>query len=422
MANGTNSRRAPPFPGTRAKSAALVREQFVKAHEYREKLAEAAADPKKPPARDLGLEALVEVLDGKRIVHFHTHRHDDILTVLRLAEEFGFRVVLHHVSDGWKVAPQIAASRQVSAARSSSSTPRAASWRPRTSRSDNGAALEKAGVAVGFHTDDGITDSRFFLRSAALASAPACRARRRSKAVTLAGARMLELASRVGSLEPGKDADFVVLSGDPFSVYTHVGDLGRRREGLRPRRRRRTASTPSAAGASHDSQSHLARARRGRGGDADDSPGPTALSRSPLRAAPRRPAPPAQLAVRGETIHTMAGAPIRDGVVLVAGRQDRERRPRVDVPIPAGYRTLRAKVVTPGLVDAHSVVGLSGVAQPAPRPGQLEKSAPMQPELRAIDAYNAAGPARRLAPRLRRDDDPHRPRAGRRSSPARRWS
>ena len=84
MANGTNSRRDPPFPGTRAKSAALVREQFIKAQEYRDKIARAGEDPEKTPDRDLAMEALVEVLEGKRVVHHHTHRHDDVLTIFRL--------------------------------------------------------------------------------------------------------------------------------------------------------------------------------------------------------------------------------------------------------------------------------------------------------------------------------------------------
>ena len=92
MANGTNSRGDPPFPGTRAKSAALVRAKYVAAQAYRRELEEAAGDPEKQPERDLGLEALVEVLEGRRIVHHHTHRHDDILTVLRLSDEFDFRV------------------------------------------------------------------------------------------------------------------------------------------------------------------------------------------------------------------------------------------------------------------------------------------------------------------------------------------
>ncbi|HEX8638944.1 MAG TPA: hypothetical protein VF692_12825, partial [Pyrinomonadaceae bacterium] len=85
FANGTNPIRpgGGNFPGTRAKSAALVREQFTKAQDYREKIRGAGNDKSKLPARDLAMEALVEALEGKRVVHFHTHRHDDILTVLR---------------------------------------------------------------------------------------------------------------------------------------------------------------------------------------------------------------------------------------------------------------------------------------------------------------------------------------------------
>lgn len=222
MANGTNSRRPPPFPGTRAKSAALVREQYVKALEYRKKLADAAGDPKKAPARDLGMEALGEVLEGRRIVHFHTHRHDDILTALRLAEEFGFRLVLQHVSDAWKVAPQIAASKQVVG--SSIIVVDAPGGKLETADVSfgSGAALARVGAPFGFHTDDGIVDSRFFRREAALAVRSGLAREKAIEGLTLAGARMLDLSSRVGSLEPGKDADLVVLSGDPLGVYTNV--------------------------------------------------------------------------------------------------------------------------------------------------------------------------------------------------------
>ncbi len=220
MANGTNSRRDPPFPGTRAKSAALVRERFVAAQEYRDKIARAKGDPEKMPTRDLALETLVDVLEGRRVVHHHTHRHDDILTVLRLQKEFGFRVVLHHVSDAWKVAKEIAASG-ASASIIVIDSPggkleaRDLDWK-------NGASLEKAGARVGFHTDDPVTDSRLFLRSAALSVRAGMSREVALRGVTLAGAEMLDLQDRVGSLEAGKDADFIVLSGDPLSVYTHV--------------------------------------------------------------------------------------------------------------------------------------------------------------------------------------------------------
>ncbi|HZN60234.1 MAG TPA: amidohydrolase family protein [Planctomycetota bacterium] len=220
MANGTNSRAAPPFPGTRGKSAALMRAAFIKAQEYRDKIARAAGDPEKMPPRDLGLETLVEILERKRVVHHHTHRHDDILTVLRLAKEFNFRVVLHHVSDGWKVANEIAAAGapcSVIVIDSPGGKLEAVDLDFKTS-----AVLEKAGVLTAIHTDDWITDSRLFLRSGALAVRAGMSRDGALKALTISGAKMLDLDARVGSLEPGKDADFVVLSGDPFSVYTQV--------------------------------------------------------------------------------------------------------------------------------------------------------------------------------------------------------
>ena len=220
MANGTNSRAQPPFPGSRAKSSALVRATFIKAQEYRDKLAAAADDPEKKPDRDIGMEALVEVLEGRRIVHHHTHRHDDVLTVLRLRDEFGFRVVLHHVSDASKVAERIAAAGVPSSlilvdSPGGKLEARDLDWR-------GGPALEKAGGRVAFHTDDFINDSRLFLRSAAFGVRAGMSRRAGLKSVTLAAAEMLDLSSRIGSLEPGKDADFLVLSGDPLSVYTRV--------------------------------------------------------------------------------------------------------------------------------------------------------------------------------------------------------
>jgi imidazolonepropionase-like amidohydrolase len=220
MANGTNSRRDPPFPGTRAKSAALVREKLVAAQEYRDKISRAGNDAEKIPARDLLLESLAEVLSGDRIVHHHTHRHDDILTVLRLQQEFGFRVVLHHVSDGWKVASDLAAAKSWCSiilvdSPGGKLEARDLDW-------GTGAALEKAGVLTAFHTDDPVTDSRHFLRSAALAVRAGMSRKAALEALTIAGARMLDLDERIGTLEAGKDADFIVLSGDPLSVYTKV--------------------------------------------------------------------------------------------------------------------------------------------------------------------------------------------------------
>jgi imidazolonepropionase-like amidohydrolase len=222
MANGTNPLHAEPgpLPGTRARSAALARQLFVDALQYRDRIRQAAGDPEKVPERDLAKEALLEVLGGRRIVHFHTHRHDDILTALRLRREFGFRMVLHHVSEAWKVAREIAAAG-VPASLIAIDAP-GGKLEAVDVRLENGAALEQAGAALAYHTDDYITDSRLLLRSAALGVRAGLSREKALEALTLAGARMLDLHDRIGSLEPGKDADFVVLSGDPLSVYTRV--------------------------------------------------------------------------------------------------------------------------------------------------------------------------------------------------------
>jgi imidazolonepropionase-like amidohydrolase len=85
-----------------------------------------------------------------------------------------------------------------------------------------GAVLEKAGVPCAFHTDDPVTDSRLFLRTAALGVRAGMSRPKALEALTLAGAKMLGLEQRIGTLEPGKDADLVVLSGDPLSLRTKV--------------------------------------------------------------------------------------------------------------------------------------------------------------------------------------------------------
>jgi len=100
----------------------------------------------------------------------------------------------------------------------------------------------------------------------------------------------------------------------------------------------------------------------------------------------------AQLAVEGETVYTMAGAPIRNGRVLVRDGKIERVGPSSEVGVPAGYRRLAAKVVTPGLIDAYTVVGLSGYLNQAHDQDQVERSKPIQPELRAVDAYDAREP------------------------------
>jgi imidazolonepropionase-like amidohydrolase len=225
MANGTNSMRDKPFPGTRAKSAALVRELFVEAQEYGRKLAAAREDGdgdgdggKQPPARDLGLEAVLQVLNGERRVQHHTHRHDDIATILRMKREFGFDVVLQHGTESWMLADELAEAG-VGVSFTLVDAPGGKEEILRL-RMDAPALLERAGVSVSLNTDDWITDSRLFRRTAAMAVRHGMSREGALRAITLTSAEHLGLEDRIGSLEPGKDADLVVLDGDPLSTYT----------------------------------------------------------------------------------------------------------------------------------------------------------------------------------------------------------
>ncbi|PKP97351.1 MAG: amidohydrolase, partial [Alphaproteobacteria bacterium HGW-Alphaproteobacteria-15] len=159
MANGTNPMGGvKDGPGTRAKSAALVRQAFVEAQPY-------CSDDKKK--RDLAKDALCEVLSGDRLVHFHTHRADDIMTVLRLQREFGFKLLIQHGMEAGDMAARIAAAG-IPVSHILVDAP-GGKLEAQNSRITSAADLERAGVLVSLHSDDPIVDSRMMLRQAALA-------------------------------------------------------------------------------------------------------------------------------------------------------------------------------------------------------------------------------------------------------------
>ncbi|MFM9960633.1 MAG: amidohydrolase family protein, partial [Planctomycetaceae bacterium] len=234
MANGENPKRAHggkgKAPSTRMKVAALQRAELIKAQEYlakwqryREKTAAPNVrkdEPPMPPERNIALEPLVDVLLKKRTVHFHTHRADDILTVLRLKQEFGFDLVIQHGTEAYKVLDEIAkAGVPVSL-----TIPDSPGGKAEVVGfiEECAAEMTKAGIKVHVNTDDPVTESRFLLRTAAITVRGGLSPDEALKTITLNPAQALKLDERVGSLEKGKDADFVILSGEPFSAYTRV--------------------------------------------------------------------------------------------------------------------------------------------------------------------------------------------------------
>jgi imidazolonepropionase-like amidohydrolase len=209
------------FPQTRMGVEQSIRERFVAARDYRRAWDEHRKRGKAertPPRRDLQLEALVEILDGRRLVHAHSYRADEILMLLRLADEFGVRLAtLQHVLEGYKASHEIA--RHGAGASSFSDW-----WAYKHEVIDaipyNGAIMARHGVVVSFNSDSNELARRLNLEAAKAVRYGGLSEEEALKLVTLNPARQLGVADRVGSLEAGKDADLVVWSGHPLSTYT----------------------------------------------------------------------------------------------------------------------------------------------------------------------------------------------------------
>jgi imidazolonepropionase-like amidohydrolase len=392
MANGENpkgyGRRSPgQAPFTRMKVAALQREAFQKARDYQAKLAafRKAKDGKDakatPPETDLNLEQLVEVLDRKRTVHFHCHRADDILTAVRISEEFGFELVLHHVTEGFRIADELA-KRKMPASLTLIDSP-GGKLETAGLIEENAAILDKAGVPVAINTDDFITESRFFLRTGAIAVRGGMSEAAALKALTLTPAKLLHMEKHVGSLEPGKDADFAVLSGSPFSVYTQV--LETYIDGTQVFERKRDWPYQAGGFAVAD-KSRLPKMPEPLKGFEPPLPG-----WGPTPAAPATPVE-GKFVILANRVHTVSGGTIEGCVIIVEKGKITAVGKKSDVKVPTDAKQIWANDVTPGLIDAHSCVGLTGALNIPADQDQDEASDPNQADLRALDGFNPDEP------------------------------
>ncbi len=391
MANGENpkgyGRRSPgQAPFTRMKVAALQREAFQKARDYQTKWAthrkaKAGGDAKAtPPETDLSLDQLVEVLERKRTVHFHCHRADDILTAVRLSEEFGFELVLHHVTEGFRIADELA-KRKMPASLTLIDSP-GGKYETAGLIEENAAILDQAGVPVAINTDDSITESRFLLRTGAIAVRGGMSEAAGLKALTLTPAKMLHMEKHVGSLEPGKDADFAILSGSPFSVYTQV--LETFIDGTQVFERKRDWPYQAGGFAVAD------KSRLPKMPEPAKAPRPSGNGGGPV-ALPEKPAA-GHLVIWAGRIHTAARGTIEDGFIAVVNGKITAVGARGDAQIPSDSQQISAREVTPGLIDAHSCVGLTGSLNIPADQDQDEASDPNQADLRAVDGFNPDEP------------------------------
>jgi imidazolonepropionase-like amidohydrolase len=238
FALGENVRRtnSPPrqgqdrrYPFTRMGVEQFIRERFTRAQEYRAEwqryeaarasLRRGEAQPI-PPRRDLELDALVEVVEGKRLVHAHSYRSDEIYMLLKVAKDFGFRIAsLQHVLEGYKVADEIAAA-------GTGASTFADSWAYKLEAWDaipfNAALMAERGVRVSINSDSDERARRLYQEAAKAMKYGGASEEEALKMITLNAAWQLGIDDRVGSIDVGKDADLAIFNGHPFSPAARV--------------------------------------------------------------------------------------------------------------------------------------------------------------------------------------------------------
>jgi imidazolonepropionase-like amidohydrolase len=206
------------YPATRMGVEQVVRERFLAALDYQRQQEEYRAGKRAyPPARDLQLDALLEVLQGKRLIHCHSYRQDEILMLIRVCEEFGVRIAtFQHVLEGYKVAKEIA---QHGAGGSAFSD----WWAYKVEAYDaipyDGALMAMRGVVVSFNSDSNELARRLNTEATKAIKYGDMSEVEALKFVTLNAAIQLGIDRYVGSIEPGKHADLAIWSDHPLSVY-----------------------------------------------------------------------------------------------------------------------------------------------------------------------------------------------------------
>jgi imidazolonepropionase-like amidohydrolase len=218
MALGENPKRVyggkNKTPATRLGNAAVMREAFVQARNYQRRRAKGEGE------RELRWEILVDVLEGKLPARCHAHRADDILTALRISQEFSFRLTIEHCTEGHRVADELATAG-VMCTLGPLLTGR--SKQELKDRSlEAAAALERAGVVFGFTTDHPVIPAYSLPLCAAYAVGAGMSREGALRALTLDAARVIGVDDRIGSLEAGKDADCVLTDGDLLDPRTRV--------------------------------------------------------------------------------------------------------------------------------------------------------------------------------------------------------
>lgn len=217
--------RTPRYPATRMGVEDVIREAFTEAKQYQASWKDyrdrtAKGENVIAPRRDLKLEPLMEVLEGKRFVHAHCYRADEILMLLRVADDFGFKIrTLQHVLEGYKVAKEIAAHGAGASTFSDW-------WAYKVEAFDaipfNAAIMTRKGVTVSLNSDDAELMRHLNTEAAKTMKYGGLTEDEALALVTINPAKQLAIDKFVGSIEPGKDADLVLYDKHPLSNYAKV--------------------------------------------------------------------------------------------------------------------------------------------------------------------------------------------------------
>jgi imidazolonepropionase-like amidohydrolase len=216
----------PRYPGTRLGVEEVIRQAFIEAREYKKQWDDynrrktAGEQNLIPPRRDVRLDPLVEVLEGKRYVHAHCYRADEILMLIRVANEFGFKVrTFQHVLEGYKIADEIVASGAGGSTFSDW-------WAYKMEAFDaipyNAALMTERGVIASVNSDDAQEARQLNQEAAKSMKFGGLSANDALKLITLNPAIQLGIDARAGSIDVGKDADLAIYNHDPLSVYAVV--------------------------------------------------------------------------------------------------------------------------------------------------------------------------------------------------------
>ncbi len=359
------------YPLTRAGVEFVVRDAFSRARVYQKEWQDyerrkKAGEDVSMPRRDLQLEPLVEILEGKRLVHSHTYRADETLMLIRLAEEMGFKIAtFQHVLEGYKVADEMA---KHGAGGSTFSDWWAYKIEAEDAIPHNAAIMHRRGVLVSINSDSAEHARRLNTEAAKSMHWGGVSEDEALSFVTINPAKQLKIDSRVGSLEAGKDADVVIWNKHPLSTYAIVDrvyiDGQQYYDRLGEERRLTDAGKEKGTLAAAEGRSQIPGPQKAQTPQSSSSSSEETFGSIAPAVLRQTPAGGPATAITNARIFPISGPAIERGIIVIRG--NRIEAVGANVTVPAGATVIDAKggEVYPGFIDARTSIGLN---EPGPR-------------------------------------------------------